>query len=99
MSGKRQEVAIAAGDSKAAAPGVDQRLIETSRHGPIPKVAPDGARAADVYARPIKAGADKVAGPRVGHRHGRPGHRRGRNLRGLRQAAGAGDVRLRTLWG
>ncbi len=65
MSGKRQEVAIAAGESKAAAPGVDQRLSETSRHGAIPRVAPDGARAADVYARPIKTGADKVTGPRV----------------------------------
>jgi polysaccharide deacetylase 2 family uncharacterized protein YibQ len=66
MSGKRQEVAIAAGDSKAAAaPGVDQRVSETSRHGAIPKIAPDGARAADVYARPIKGGADKAGGPRV----------------------------------
>jgi polysaccharide deacetylase 2 family uncharacterized protein YibQ len=65
MSGKRQEVPIAPGDAKGAAPQIDQRLIETSRHGTIPKVAADGSRAAEVYARPLKPSFDKVAGPRV----------------------------------
>ncbi len=41
-SGKRQEVVIP--DNKGG-PAADQRLLETSRHGPIPKVATDGARA------------------------------------------------------
>jgi uncharacterized protein len=34
MSGKRQEVPIAPGDAKA--PAIEQRLIETTRHGTIP---------------------------------------------------------------
>ncbi len=65
MSGKRQEVAIAGGAGQTPAPAVDQRLIETSRHGTIPKIAADGTRPADVYARPLKPSFDKVAGPRV----------------------------------
>ncbi len=63
LSGKRQDVVV--GDASPSAPGrasVDQRLIEPSRHGAIPKIGPDGARAADVYARPVKSAAD---GPRV----------------------------------
>jgi uncharacterized protein len=65
MSGKRQDVPIAGGDGKVAGATIDQRLSETSRHGAIPKMAPDGSRAADIYARPLKAGLDKPAGPRV----------------------------------
>src|SRR5689334_22337417 len=44
---------------------IDQRLIETSRHGGIPKIAADGARPADIYAKPIKPQGGKVEGPRV----------------------------------
>ena len=44
------------------APPIDQRLVEKSAHGPIPKIGPDGARAAEVYAQPVKAAAGK---PRV----------------------------------
>jgi polysaccharide deacetylase 2 family uncharacterized protein YibQ len=65
MSGKRQEVPIGVGDGKSAAPPIDQRLIETTRHGTIPKVAADGTRAAEAYARPLKSTLDKVAGPRI----------------------------------
>src|SRR5262249_20185782 len=63
MSGKRQEVAIPAG-AGAPAPPIEPRMIETSRHGAIPKIAPDGARPADVYARPLQPSFDNVAGPR-----------------------------------
>jgi uncharacterized protein len=56
-SGKRQEVVI----PDKGGPAVDQRLIESSRHGPIPKVGSDGARAAEIYA--VKVG--KADGPRV----------------------------------
>lgn len=38
---------------------VDQRLIETTPYGAIPKIGPDGSRAADAYARPAGAAADK----------------------------------------
>jgi uncharacterized protein len=74
-SGKREEVTIAstpgsprgttpAGSASAPTPPNPQ-LIETSRHGPIPKVGADGARPADVYAQPVKAAAGKPDGPRI----------------------------------
>jgi polysaccharide deacetylase 2 family uncharacterized protein YibQ len=55
-SGKRQDVVIPGEADLKKAP-VDQRLLENSRHGPIPKVAQDGTRPADSYARPLKAAA------------------------------------------
>ncbi len=45
----------------------DKRLIETSRYGALPRIGADGARPADVYARPVvaserlKAGAPRIA--------------------------------------
>src|SRR5207237_306830 len=52
-------------DAKTAKPGagIDSRLLETSRHGMIPKIAPDGTRPAEAYARPVKP--DRVGGPRI----------------------------------
>lgn len=46
----------------AAAP--DRRLIERGRHGPLPKIASDGSRPSDVYARPLPA-AHRTAKIRV----------------------------------
>jgi polysaccharide deacetylase 2 family uncharacterized protein YibQ len=43
----------------------DQRLLEISRHGPIPKIGPDGLRPADAYARPVKLVQGKPDGPRI----------------------------------
>ncbi len=54
-TGQRQEVKITNGD---------QRLLESTRHGSIPKIASDGTRPADAYARP-RAAAAKVDGPRI----------------------------------
>jgi polysaccharide deacetylase 2 family uncharacterized protein YibQ len=34
-------------------PPADSRLIEASKHGPIPKIGPDGVRPLDAYASPI----------------------------------------------
>jgi uncharacterized protein len=51
-SGKRQSVVVPESDDKGS--GAEDRLTERSRHGPVPKVAPDGARPADVFARPVK---------------------------------------------
>ena len=49
-SGKRQEVTIPNTlDSKRTA--AETQLLETSRHGQIPKIAPDGTRPAEAYAR------------------------------------------------
>jgi polysaccharide deacetylase 2 family uncharacterized protein YibQ len=65
-SGKRQEVAIpSTSEPEHGGATVDQRLIESSPHGAIPKIAGDGARAEHVYARPVKIAADKAQAPRV----------------------------------
>jgi polysaccharide deacetylase 2 family uncharacterized protein YibQ len=59
------DVAQALGITLEAAP--DERLVETSRYGLLPRVGADGAKAFDVYSRPIltspklKAGAPRVA--------------------------------------
>ena len=65
-SGKQQDVIIP-GKSSGSAPKapVDQRLLETTRHGAIPKIAPDGARPFALYAHPRKLPADKTDAPRI----------------------------------
>ncbi|HEY1943459.1 MAG TPA: divergent polysaccharide deacetylase family protein [Roseiarcus sp.] len=40
----------------------DKRLVETSRYGALPRIGADGARPADVYARPVVASARLKAG-------------------------------------
>jgi polysaccharide deacetylase 2 family uncharacterized protein YibQ len=62
-TGKRQEVPIAA--ARDARAPVDQRLLETSRHGAIPKMAPDGARPADIYARGTSPVPGRKTGPQI----------------------------------
>jgi polysaccharide deacetylase 2 family uncharacterized protein YibQ len=65
-TGAKREVVIGDAKSKNAlsnepltkeqtndVPPPDNRLIETSKHGPIPKVGPDGVRPLDVYASPV----------------------------------------------
>jgi polysaccharide deacetylase 2 family uncharacterized protein YibQ len=63
-TGKRQEVAISAPASRDVRAPIEQRLLETSRHGAIPRIAPDGARPAEVYSRAgsLKGRKD---GPRI----------------------------------
>ena len=62
-TGKRQEVPIAAPQGNRTAP--EQRLLEATRHGAIPKIGPDGARPAKAYARVAKATPGKPDGPRI----------------------------------
>jgi polysaccharide deacetylase 2 family uncharacterized protein YibQ len=78
-SGKREEVTIPsapgspragnadtpAANERALAAAPNPRLIETSRHGGIPKIGPDGARPAEVYARPVKATDGKPDAARI----------------------------------
>ena len=65
-SGKQQDVVIPGKSSGSAPkPPVDQRLLETTRHGAIPKIAPDGARPFTLYAHPRKLPADKTDAPRI----------------------------------
>ena len=47
------------------APAPDPRLIEASRYGVLPRIGADGARPADVYARPIAAARMKPGAPRI----------------------------------
>ncbi len=47
------------------APAPDLRLVEKSRYGLLPRIGPDGARPADVYARPLGIALGKTSGPRI----------------------------------
>jgi uncharacterized protein len=62
-TGKRQEVPIPASQETRAP--AEQRLLESSRHGAIPRIAPDGARPAEAYARPAAASSGRKGGPRI----------------------------------
>jgi len=69
-SGSRQEVAIPGNQSGAtpAAPrmSADPKLLETTRHGAIPKIGADGARPSIVYAKPRQISAAEKGIPRIG---------------------------------
>jgi polysaccharide deacetylase 2 family uncharacterized protein YibQ len=62
-TGTRQEVPIPA-IRDARAP-VDERLLEVSPHGPIPRIAPDGARPDEIYARTKPPVPSKKNGPKI----------------------------------
>jgi polysaccharide deacetylase 2 family uncharacterized protein YibQ len=62
-TGTRQEVPIP-GIRDARAP-VEERLLEASRHGPIPRIAPDGTRPAEIYARAKSPVPSKKNGPKI----------------------------------
>lgn len=61
-SGKRHEVVVP-GSGTAKNIG-DPRLLEKSRHGLLPKIAADGTRPSEAYARKAAAGGNKDA-PRI----------------------------------
>lgn len=63
-SGKRQEVQIAASE-QAKRSAADPKLLEPSRHGPIPRIAPDGSRPADIYARKNAQERANPDGPQI----------------------------------
>ncbi|MEZ5788619.1 MAG: divergent polysaccharide deacetylase family protein [Xanthobacteraceae bacterium] len=62
-TGKRHEVSLPSPEDKRSA-AIDQRLLETTRHGPVPRVSLDGKRPSAVYAsaaEPVNPSAPKVA--------------------------------------
>ena len=61
-TGKRQDVPIAAPQEGRGRP--EQGLLEGTRHGAIPKIAPDGKRPAEAYARIAKP-QGKPDAPRI----------------------------------
>jgi polysaccharide deacetylase 2 family uncharacterized protein YibQ len=68
-TGERKEVAIPAPDNDAAtapeASPLDQKFLEMSAQGAIPKIAADGVRPADAFAQPVKALPGKPDAPRI----------------------------------
>ena len=63
-SGKRQEVTIPTSpEGKRSA--ADPKMLEPSRHGPIPKIAADGTRPAEAYARAVKGERANPDGPQI----------------------------------
>jgi polysaccharide deacetylase 2 family uncharacterized protein YibQ len=68
-TGERKEVAIPAPANDAApapdAGPLDQKFLEMSAHGAIPKIAADGVRPADAFAQPAKALPGKPDAPRI----------------------------------
>jgi polysaccharide deacetylase 2 family uncharacterized protein YibQ len=62
-SGKTQQIVLGGGSEAPRAP-IDSRLIEQSRHGAIPRIAPDGTRPSEAYARAVQPGPN-ADGPRV----------------------------------
>ena len=63
-SGSRRDVVVLGSNNGNAAPS-EQRFTEPSRHGPLPKIAPDGTRPSEAFARAVKPPAGKADGPRV----------------------------------
>jgi polysaccharide deacetylase 2 family uncharacterized protein YibQ len=67
-TGEKQEVVVPAPASVAtpaqAAP-VDQKFVEMAPHGVIPKIAADGTRPADAFARPVQPMPGKPDAPRI----------------------------------
>jgi polysaccharide deacetylase 2 family uncharacterized protein YibQ len=61
-TGNRQEVTVPAQGGQSAAPA-DAKLLESTRHGMIPRVSADGARPLVAYARPV--GENKSKMPRI----------------------------------
>jgi polysaccharide deacetylase 2 family uncharacterized protein YibQ len=68
-TGERKEVELpATANDAAAAPEagpLDQKFLEMSAHGAIPKIAADGVRPADAFAQPVKALPGKPDAPRI----------------------------------
>jgi uncharacterized protein len=66
-TGARQDVVIPA-DGKPGGPdgaALDQKFVEMTPHGPIPKIAADGVRPAEAFAQPVKPIPGKPDAPRV----------------------------------
>ncbi len=50
---------------RQAAPALDERLLENSKYGPLPRIAADGARPSAVYARPFAETPMTRGAPRI----------------------------------
>ena len=94
-TGKRQEVPIPARRSDSRAAPAERACSRPRGTAPIPKIAPDGARPAEVYARPQRR---RQAGRAADRDRGRRARRqRERHGDALRQAARPGDACVHAL--
>jgi polysaccharide deacetylase 2 family uncharacterized protein YibQ len=64
-TGNRQEVPIGAAGPQDPRARVESKLLESSRHGKIPRIGPDGARPAEAYAKPMKLVSNRADAPRI----------------------------------
>jgi uncharacterized protein len=60
-TGEGQKVVIPAVDNSAP----EQKFVEMTSHGPVPKIAADGVRPAEAFARPVKPLPNRPDAPRV----------------------------------
>jgi polysaccharide deacetylase 2 family uncharacterized protein YibQ len=63
-SGKTQDVQVPSGNG-GKAPAVDSKLLETSRHGQIPRIGLDGTKVITAYAGTAAIAPDKADRPRI----------------------------------
>jgi polysaccharide deacetylase 2 family uncharacterized protein YibQ len=65
-SGKHQDIIIPGKSSgNAAKAPLDMRFVDNTRHGAIPKIAPDGIRPFTLYSHPRQMPAGKADAPRI----------------------------------
>jgi polysaccharide deacetylase 2 family uncharacterized protein YibQ len=67
-TGARQDVVIPADGRSTGGPdgqSLDQKFVEMTPHGPIPKIAADGMRPAEAFAQPVKPIPGKPDAPRI----------------------------------
>lgn len=66
MSGARREVRVAAAPASDRSAGLDPRLSERSAQGPLPRIASDGRKPSEAYARSFQVPNSQQSGlPRV----------------------------------
>jgi hypothetical protein len=63
-TGTRQEVLVPAQGGQGGAPG-DAKLLETTRHGQIPRISVEGARPLVAYAQPVAESSADPKAPRI----------------------------------
>lgn len=63
-TGERHDVVVP-GPAAATSPPIDSKFVEMTPHGPVPKIAADGTRPADAFARPVQPLPGKPDAPRV----------------------------------
>ncbi len=63
-SGKSQQVTISGGGDPAPS-NAEQKLLERTRHGDVPRIGADGTRPALAYARQLKLPSGKTDAPRI----------------------------------